>query len=156
MIIEYFREKNMSDLFYKNFYSDLENEIRKKYTNGNLRKNHKHGNQFGLDFGIKAVSNDYRTRLNRNPGVKIHIVVDSKKENSAFFDYLVQNINAIESKVGLNLEYNDDNNRYKQIYFDYLIDLNEEDNRKVALDYVSSKAILLMEEVLKLHSQFSP
>jgi len=146
----------MSDLFYKSFYSDLENEIRKKYTNANLRKNHKNENKFGLYFGIKGVSNDYRTRLKRNPGVKIHIVVDSKKQNHVFFDYLVQNIDAMESKVGLNLEYNDDNNRYKQIYFDYLIDLNEEDNRKVALDYVSSKAILLMEEVLKLHSQFSP
>jgi len=149
------KTRNNVDSFYSQFFTDLKNEIMEKYDNENLKQNHKHENKFGLDFGITGVSNNYRVRLEKKPGVRLDIVVDSNKKNHGFFDYLKkkENIVFMESEVSEKLEVKD-NKRYKRISLDYSIDLNENPNEKIALDYLSSKAILLMEAVLKLYNQY--
>ncbi|MGL4669685.1 MAG: hypothetical protein ACRCVG_03680 [Methanobacteriaceae archaeon] len=145
----------MNDPFYGKFYSDLEVEIRKKYPSGNyLEVSLKDENKFGLYFirGAKYVSNNYRTRLKKKQGVTMAVVVDFKKEKK-FLDFLLKNINTIEHDVGEKF-HDDDNKVYKKISLDYTANLNDDAERKVALDWLSDKAVLLMGSVLKLHNQF--
>lgn len=141
--------------FYRKFYAKLKKEIERKYKNKYLNISHNSETKFGLYFGIKNVSNDYRVRLKKNPGVKMHIVVDNKYEKQ-FFDYLKSNINILENDVGkiLELKQPKENDRYKQIILEYSCDLKNETEEKLAICTLSSDAILLMESVIKLHEKF--
>lgn len=141
--------------FERNFYAKLKKEIERKYKNRYLETSHNSENKFGLYFGIKNVSNDYRLRLKSNAGVTMHIVVDNNHEKH-FFDYLKNNINTMENDVGKNLElkHPKENDRCKQIRLEYSCDLTDKTEEKLAICTISSDAILLMESVLKLYNDF--
>ncbi|MCL2115652.1 MAG: hypothetical protein FWH29_05470 [Methanobrevibacter sp.] len=81
------------------------------------------------------------------------VVVDFNKEKR-FLDFLLENIEDMENELDENLEYDEDNFRYKKRDLDYSVDLNNNE-RKIALNWLSSKSILLMKFVLKLHVYLS-
>lgn len=137
----------MTDSFYKNFFNDLEKEIQTKFPDGNLKVFKTSENQFELSFGINHLYINYSIILKNNPGVTISIVVDYKKEKD-LYDFLHENFHTIENDLSVKLELDDEN---KLINLNYFIDLNDESNKQIAIDWLSSKTILLIKVVLKLY-----
>jgi len=147
--IKKYKIEEVINLTIKPICDAIEKEIKKKYTNNNLKSSHKKNICF-FNFGIPGVYINFHVRHKINSGITGRISVDQKSENKGLFYELVDKL---EKESNIKLDINDDNDRYKTLDFDYPIkwDESSEKKKELALDVLSTKTVTLMKAILKIH-----